>query len=152
MAGSSISRSPSRSPRRRDPPVPPRRGRSPARRHRREVVVRERIIREGGGSAQYPMLTRTNYADWTIIMRVQLQAQGLWDVVNLGDVNDHEDWLALAALLRAVPPELVRTLAARDNAKAAWDTLKMLRVGDDRMREAKAQVRRQEFDQMRFKD
>src|SRR6266542_1821243 len=152
MAGASISRSPSRSPRRRNPPTPPRRGRSPARCHRHEVVVHERIIREGGGSVQYPVLTRTNYADWAIIMRVQLQAQGLWDAVNLGDVNDNEDRLVLAALLRAVPPELVRTLAARDNAKAAWDTLKTLRVSDDRVREAKAQVHHREFDQMRFKD
>src|SRR6266542_2235195 len=152
MAGPSISRSPSRSPRCRNPPTPPRRGRSPVRRHRHEVVVHERIIREGGGSVQYPVLTRTNYVDWAIIMRIQLQAQGLWDAVNLGDVNDHKDRLALTALLRAVPPELVRTLAARDNAKAAWDTLKTLRVGDDRVREAKAQVRRWEFDQMRFKD
>src|SRR6266540_1749823 len=85
-------------------------------------------------------------------MRVQLQAQGLWDSVNLGDVDDHEDHLALAALLRAVPSELVRILGAKDNAKAAWDTLKTLRVGDDRVREAKAQVRRWEFDQIRFKD
>src|SRR5438105_9585632 len=108
MAGSSISRLPSRSPRRRDPPAPPPRGRSPARRHRREVVVRERIIREGGGSVQYPVLTRPNYADWVIIMRVRLQAQGLWNAVNIGEVDDHEDRLALAALLRAVPPELVR--------------------------------------------
>src|SRR6266508_3135173 len=138
MTGSSISRSPSRSPRRRLPPSPPRPGRSPVRRHGREVVVRERIIREGGGGAQYPVLTRTNYADWAIIMRVQLQAQGLWDAVNLGDVDDHEDCLALAALLRAVPPELVCTLAEKDNAKTTWDTLKELRVGDDRVREAKA--------------
>ena len=98
------------------------------------------------------MLTRTNYADWAIIMRVQLQAQGLWDAVNLGDVDDHEDRLALAALLRALQPELVRTLAAKDNAKATWDTLRTLRVGDERVRKAKAQVRHREFEQMRFKD
>src|SRR6266508_1964630 len=138
MADPVISRSSSRCPRRRNPPTPPRRGRSPARRHRHEVVVHERIIREGGGSVQYPVLTRTNYADWAIIMRIQLQAQGLWDAVNLGDVNDHEDRLALAALLRAMPPELVRTLAVRDNARAAWDILKTFHVGDDRVHEAKA--------------
>jgi hypothetical protein len=62
-------------------------------------VVRERVIREGGGSANYPTLSRTNYTDWAIIMCVQLQAQGLWDVVYLGDVDDHEDRAALAALL-----------------------------------------------------
>ena len=46
----------------------------------------------------------------------------------------------------------MRTLVEKDNAKAAWDTLKALRVGDDRVREAKVLVRRREFDQMRFKD
>jgi hypothetical protein len=37
-----------------------------------------------------------------------------------------------------VPPELVRVLAAKDNAKAAWDTIKILRVGAERVRDAKA--------------
>jgi hypothetical protein len=69
-------------------------------------------------------------------MRVQLQVHGLWEAVSEGDVDDHEDRAALAALLRAVPPELVRTLAAKDNAKVAWDTLKTLRVGAKRVRDA----------------
>src|SRR5436190_2459686 len=102
MAGSSISQSPSRSPCRRASPSLARRGRNPVRHHGREVVVRERVIREGGGGAQYPVLTCTNYADWAIIMRVQLQAQGLWDAVYLSDIDDHEDRLALAALLRVM--------------------------------------------------
>lgn len=85
-------------------------------------------------------------------MRVQLQVHGLWDAVNEGDVDDHDDRAALSALLRAVPPELVRTLAAKDNAKAAWDTLKMLRVGAERVREAKAQTRRRDYDRLAFKD
>jgi hypothetical protein len=84
-------------------------------------------------------------------MRVQLQAQGLWEAVEYGDVNDdREDRTALAALLRAVPPELVRTLANKDSAKEAWDAVKTMRMGCERVREAKAQTRRREWDDMRF--
>ncbi|KAF0921542.1 hypothetical protein E2562_009283 [Oryza meyeriana var. granulata] len=83
-------------------PTPPRLGRSqslspPPRRPRhrdadgREMVVRE-VITEAGGLVSYPMLTRTNYTDWAVLMRVNLQAQGLWDVVSTGDAphcTDH---------------------------------------------------------------
>jgi hypothetical protein len=65
------------------------------------------------------MLTKTNYVDWAVIMRAQMQVHGLWDAVNKDDTDDRDDRPALAAMLRAVPPELVHTLAAKDNAKAA---------------------------------
>ena len=42
-------------------------------------------------------------------MRVQLQAQGLSNAVNLDDVDDHEDRLALVALLRVVPRKYQQT-------------------------------------------
>jgi hypothetical protein len=51
-----------------------------------------------------------------------------------------------------VSPDLVRTLAAKDNAKEAWDTLKTLRVGAERVREAKAQTRHHDYDRLAFKD
>ena len=114
-------------------------------------MVRERVVRESTSSAQYPTLTRSNYAEWAMVMRVQLQAQHLWDAIEFGADDEHDDRAALAALLRAVPPELVRTLAAKDNAKAAWDTLKTMRLGSERIREAKAQTRRREFEELRFR-
>ncbi|KAK1648821.1 hypothetical protein QYE76_066626 [Lolium multiflorum] len=131
---------------------------SPARRRGRsvirgggEIVARERVVREGSGSAQYPTLTRTNYAEWAMVMRVQLQAQHLWDAIVYGGDDDGDDRAALAALLRAVPPELVRTLAAKDCAKTAWETIKTMRLGTGRIREAKAQTRRREWEELRFK-
>jgi hypothetical protein len=75
----------------------------------------------------------------------------LWDTVELGDADDHQDRSALAALLRAIPPDLVRTLATKDCAKTAWESLKTMRMGCERVREAKAQTRRREFEELRFK-
>jgi hypothetical protein len=46
----------------------PRRGRSLLRGG--EIVVRERVVRENSGSANYPTLTRSNYAEWAMVMRV----------------------------------------------------------------------------------
>ncbi|KAM0826297.1 hypothetical protein ACQ4PT_068956 [Festuca glaucescens] len=135
----------------RRPSVSPtrRRGRSLVR--GREVVVRERVVRESSGNAQYPTLTRSNYAEWAMVMRVQLQAAHLWDVIEYGADKDGDDRAALAALLRAVPPELVRTLAVKDCAKTAWETIKTMRLGCERVREVKAQTRRREWEELRFK-
>jgi hypothetical protein len=98
----------------RSPSPPPRRHRvspSPAPRRGRQrggEVVIERIRESGGGSTTYPMLTRTNYQEWALLMRVNMQAQGLWHAVEPeeGDIIEYrEDRLALAAILapRASP-------------------------------------------------
>jgi hypothetical protein len=46
---------------------------------------------------------------------------------------------------------MVPVLAARDNAKIAWDMLKTMRIGDNRVREARHQKLRKEFEAMVFK-
>jgi hypothetical protein len=111
----------------------------------------QRIVKEGG-SVSYPTLTRSNYSDWAVLMRVNLQAQGLWDAVDTSDVPYQEDRQALSAILRAVPAEIVRPLAEKDSAKDAWDALKSMRVGADRVKESRAQKLRQTFESMRFKN
>ena len=74
-------RSPSQQQRRHSPSPPPRRPR-----HRdagrREVVV-ERVVKEVGGG-NYLTLTRTNYTEWSLLMKVKLQARGIWDAIELG--------------------------------------------------------------------
>jgi hypothetical protein len=46
---------------------------------------------------------------------------------------------------------MVQVLAAKDNAKAAWDTIKTMCVGVDRIREARRQRLCKEFDQLALK-
>jgi hypothetical protein len=45
---------------------------------------------------------------------------------------------------------MVQVLAAKDNAKAAWDTIKTMRVGVDRVREAHRQELCKDFDKLAF--
>jgi hypothetical protein len=40
-------------------------------------VVIQRVIREVGGGSSYPALTKTNYSDWALLMKVKLKARAL---------------------------------------------------------------------------
>jgi hypothetical protein len=118
-------------------------------------VVRE-VVRDtngGGGGAgvvSWPMLTKINYTEWAILMRVQLQGAGLWEAVDTDDATERQERQALGVILRSVPTEMVRVLAAKDNAKAAWDTIKTMRIGVDRVREARRQKLRKDFNKLVF--
>lgn len=48
------------------------------------------IVRDGssGGSTSWPTLTNTNYTEWAILMRVMLQAAGLWEAVDADDAPE----------------------------------------------------------------
>ncbi len=85
-------------------------------------------------------------------MRVNLQAQGLWTAIDPCYAEYREDRAALSAILQAVPREMLRGLAKHDTAKAAWDAIKTMRVGVDRVSEAREQGFRRQFEAMRFKD
>ena len=51
------------------------RGRSPERHGRGEMTyVVKKKVRDADG-AQYPMLTRTNYAEWVVLMKVNAQGE-----------------------------------------------------------------------------
>jgi hypothetical protein len=132
-------------------PSPPPRGRRPPERH----VIVERVVKEASASVQYPTLTRTNYNEWSLLMRVNLQAQGLWHAVETEeeDVIEYlDDRLAFAAILRAVPLEMLASLATKRTTQSVWEVIKSRRIGVQRVRDANAEQLRKEFDHIRFKD
>jgi hypothetical protein len=47
---------------------------------------------------------RMNYTKWSLVMKVNLQAARLWDVIE--DDDYHDDRAALTAILRAMPLEM----------------------------------------------
>jgi hypothetical protein len=83
-------------------------------------------------------------------MRVKLQGAGLWEAVDTDDAPGRQERQAFGAILSSVPTEMVQLLAAKDNAKLAWDTIKTMRVGVDRVREARRQRLRKDFDALAF--
>lgn len=115
-------------------------------------LVIHRVVKEAGGAANYPLLTRTNYNDWSLLMKIKLQARCLWGAIDPGGVELHEDRMALDAICSAVPPEMISTLATKASAKEAWDCIRILRVGDDRIRKASAQKVRMEYESLVLRD
>jgi hypothetical protein len=109
--------------------------------------------RDAGGMSgmAWPGLTRSNYNSWSLLMKVILQARGLWDVIKTGQGEYADDRSAVEAILRAVPHKMIPTLAVKNKAKEAWDAIKTIRVGAERVRESKVQLLRKEYDHMRFK-
>jgi hypothetical protein len=79
--------------------------------------VVERLVEKSTTGIVYPMLMGTNYTEWSSVMRVNLQAAGLWEAVRHGGVEYRDDRLTLAALLHAVPAEMQAGLA---NKESAW--------------------------------
>jgi hypothetical protein len=41
----------------------------------KDGVVMQRVIREVGGGSSYPALTKINYSDWTLLMKVKLKVR-----------------------------------------------------------------------------
>ena len=59
---------------------------------------------------------------------------------------------ALEAILAAVPAEYREPLGAKSSAKEAWEAIAAMRVGSDRAKKATAQLLKQEYANLKFKD
>jgi hypothetical protein len=116
---------------------------------KREVV---RVIREFGGPASWPMLTKTNYTQWSLVMKLKMQARSLWSAIEPGGVSMQEDRMALDAITSAVPTEMVASLAAKNSALEAWNAVKERRVGSDQVQKVEAQRLLRQFENIRFND
>jgi hypothetical protein len=113
----------------------------------------QRVVREiGVGPANWPLLTKTNYTEWTLIMKIKLQARNLWDAIEPGDVTLQEDRMTLDAITSAVPQEMLASLAVKVTAAEAWEVVRSLRIGNEAVRNARAQRLRTEFESIRFKE
>jgi hypothetical protein len=125
---------------------PPHQGRSPQRTASRggQLIV-ERVVEKvaSAGPANYPTLTKTNYIQWALLMRIKLEARGLWGAVDPGGADFQVDRMALDAICSVVPPEMITALATKETTSEAWESIRTMRVGDDRIRKVSAQkVRR----------
>jgi hypothetical protein len=85
-------------------------------------------------------------------MKLKLQARHLWRAIEDDGVDFHDDRTALEAICSGVPPEMVPTLATKPSAKAAWEAVQTMRIGDERVRKSTAQSLRAEYEQIAFHD
>jgi hypothetical protein len=85
-------------------------------------------------------------------VRLKLQARDLWDVIEYGHGNYHEDWSALNDICYTVPAEMIPTLTVKETTTEAWDAIKTLRIGDKRRRTMTAQTLRTEYENIKLRD
>ncbi|XP_039827208.1 uncharacterized protein LOC120688929 [Panicum virgatum] len=81
------------------------------------------------------MLSENNYGVWAVKMKIFMRAQGVWAaVVNKGGVDEKMDQMALAAIVQAVPEAVVMSISEHETAKEAWDALKEMNMGEQRVK------------------
>lgn len=103
---------------------------------------------------QYPMLTRSNYSIWAVKMKALMRAQGVWDAVVAvsGKVDDTMDQKALTAIYQSIPDDVFAFIAEKTTSHEAWEAIKTNRLGDDRIKEARLQTLKSEFERLKMKD
>jgi hypothetical protein len=60
--------------------------------------------------------------------------------------------MALNAICNAVSAEMITVLTTKDSAREAWESIKTMRIRDDRIRKASAQKVRREYEVLDFLD
>jgi hypothetical protein len=113
----------------------------------------QRVVKEiGVGPANWSLLTKTNYTEWALVMKIKLQARNLWEAIEPRDVTLQEDRMALDAITNVVPQEMLASLAVKATVIEAWEVVRSLRIGSEAVWNVRAQRLRTEFESIRFKE
>lgn len=113
--------------------------------------VTERAFNQAAKNLVWPMLTHSNYQEWSSHVQFNLEGMSLWDSMEDAKVERRRDRLALGAMLRGLPPEMHSLLLNKKTAKDAWEAIKTMRLGATRVKEVNAQKLLTEFEAISFK-
>ena len=83
----------------------------------------------------FPLLKQINYPGWLFLLKVIMEARHMWQAIETGDVEFAKDRLAMEAILRSMPQEMLPILASNNTAKEACDTSKTLHICVDHLHE-----------------
>jgi hypothetical protein len=117
----------------------------------KEKETMERAWNQASGNLVWPMLSRTNYQEWSAHVQCNLEAMYLWDAIESDKVERRRDRLALGAMIRGVPGEMHSMLLNKKSAKEAWEAIKLMRLGAECVKEVNAQKLFAEFESISFK-
>ncbi|XP_074364397.1 uncharacterized protein LOC141705276 [Apium graveolens] len=83
-------------------------------------------------------------------MKVIMQAYGLWDPK--GTVEDKTNKRALAIIYQRISEEMLLTLTENKTSKETWEAVRTMSLGAHKVRQAKAQMLKGEFESLSMKD
>lgn len=102
------------------------------------------------------MLTKSNYTAWALKMKVYMKAHGIWIAVEPTNtketIEDKTDKMALATIYQGIPEDVLLSLADKKTAKEAWEAVKTMCLGADRVKKARIQTLKAEFEFLSMKD
>lgn len=105
------------------------------------------------------MLTKINYTAWALKMKVFMQAHGVWEAIEpketkdeKGTVEDKVDKRALAVIYQGISEELLLSIAEKGTAKEAWDAIRTVSLGADKVKTARAQTLKGEFESLKMRE
>jgi hypothetical protein len=61
-----------------------------------------------------------------MLMKIKLEARGLWGMVDPGNAEFQVDRMALDVICSAMPPEMVIMLVMKDTTMEAWESNKTM--------------------------
>ncbi|XP_074373663.1 uncharacterized protein LOC141714011 [Apium graveolens] len=113
-------------------------------------------IKENSVGLNYPMLTKTNYASWSIKLKVFMQAHDVWEAIEPKDPKaalvEKTDKLALAAIYQSIPEDVLLSIEEKKNAKDTWEAIKTLCLGADKAKKARIQTLKVDFETLSMKE
>lgn len=122
----------------------------------------------GSFGLSYPMLARGNYIAWALKMKIFMQAQGVWTAVESSDakgavdgqaeraakvvVDKKVDKVALAMIYQGIPEDMLLSIAEKKTTHESWEAIRVMCQGADRVRKARVQTLKAEFESLRMDD
>lgn len=104
----------------------------------------------------YPILARNNYTTWALKMKVFMQAQGVWNAVSPSDektiVDERNDKVAMAMMYLGLPEDVLLSVAQKKTAKDIWEAVKVFCQGSDKVKAARIQTLKSEFEAISMKE
>ncbi|KAL4385163.1 hypothetical protein GQ457_15G023990 [Hibiscus cannabinus] len=96
-----------------------------------------------------------NYTVWAIKTEAILDSQGVWEVVEPvegAQVDAKNDKKARAYILQCIPEDILLQIAKKKTTKEIWESIKTRYLGSERVKKARVQTLRNEFDALRMKE
>lgn len=114
-----------------------------------DVVVR--TASRGGVPIHYPQLTDTNYGVWAVKMRIIMRTLGCWTAVEGKAKSDQgKDKDAFTALSQSLPDSMVMAIAEYETAAEAWEAIRRMGVGEDRVKKARVKQLKRQLDRLKM--
>ncbi|KAL9264192.1 hypothetical protein AKJ16_DCAP23270 [Drosera capensis] len=88
-------------------------------------------------------------------MKAMLDAQDVWETVESAEkeeFNPRKDKKARAYILQSIPEDVLLQIAKKKTAKEIWESLKTRYLSANRVKKARLQILKNEFDALRMKE